>query len=60
MRLSLKLLGVITLSALAVHLFPEVAGAQEIAGRVYGDFPFIGGRVAVWGAAPGRRIWRLR
>ena len=51
MRLSLKLLGAGTLSALALHLFPEVAGAQEIAGRTYGDFPFIGGRVAVWGAA---------
>jgi len=47
----LKLLGAGTLSALALHLFPEVAGAQEIAGRTYGDFPFIGGRVAVWGAA---------
>ncbi len=51
MRLSLKLVGVMSLSALALHLFPEVAGAQEIAGRIYGDFPFIGGRVAVWGAA---------
>jgi len=51
MRLSLKLVGVMSLSALALYLFPEVAGAQEIAGRIYGDFPFIGGRVAVWGAA---------
>ena len=47
----LKLLGVMTLSALALHLFPEVAWAQDIAGRSYGDFPFVGGRVAVWVAA---------
>ena len=49
--MGLKLLGVMTLSALALHLFPEVAGAQDIAGRTYGDFPIIGGRVAVWIAA---------
>ncbi len=33
MILGLKLAGVMTLSALALYLFPEVAGAQEIAGR---------------------------
>jgi cytochrome bd-type quinol oxidase subunit 1 len=50
--MSLKLLGVMSLAALALHLFPEVAWAQEIAGgRTYGDFPFVGGRVAVWVAA---------
>jgi len=48
----LKLFAVMSLSALAVHLFPEVAWAQEIAGgRSYGDFPIVGGRVAVWVAA---------
>ena len=49
--MGLKLLGVMTLSALALHLFPEVAWAQDIAGRSYGDFPLVGGRVAVWVAA---------
>ena len=48
---SLKLLGVMSLSALALHLFADVAWAQDIAGRDYGDFPVIGGRAAVWIAA---------
>ncbi len=49
---SLKLLGILSLSALALHLFAEVAWAQQIAGgRTYGDFPVVGGRVAVWVAA---------
>ncbi len=37
--ISLKLLGVMSLSALALHLWPEAIGAQEITGRSYGDFP---------------------
>ena len=49
--ISLKLLGVMSLSALALHLWPEAIGAQEITGRSYGDFPVVGGRVAVWVAA---------
>ena len=49
--LSLKLLGVMSLSALALHLWPDAIGAQEITGRSYGDFPVVGGRVAVWVAA---------
>ena len=49
--MSLKLLGTMSLAALALHLFPEVAWAQEIAGRTYGNFPLVGGRVAVWVAA---------
>ena len=49
---SLRLLGMMSLSALALHLFSEVVWAQEIAGgRTYGDFPVVGGRVAVWVAA---------
>jgi len=48
----LRLFAVMSLSALAFHLFAEVAWAQEIAGgRTYGDFPIVGGRVAVWVAA---------
>ena len=48
----LRLFAVMSLSALAFHLFAEVAWAQEIAGgRSYGDFPIVGGRVAVWVAA---------
>ena len=49
--MSLKLLRAASLGALALHLFSEVAWAQEIAGRAYGDFPLVGGRVAVWVAA---------
>ena len=50
--MSLKILRAASLAALALHLFPEVAWAQEIAGgRAYGDFPLVGGRVAVWVAA---------
>ena len=49
--MSLRLLKAASLGALALHLFPEVAWAQEIAGRAYGDFPLVGGRVAVWVAA---------
>jgi cytochrome bd-type quinol oxidase subunit 1 len=49
--ISLKLVGVLSLTALALHLFPDVAWAQDIAGRDYGDFPVIGGRAAVWIAA---------
>lgn len=49
--ISLKLLGVMSLSALALHLWPEAIGAQEVTGRSYGDFPVVGGRVAVWVAA---------
>jgi len=53
--ISLKLLGVMSLSALALHLFADVAWAQDLAGRDYGDFPVIGGRAAVWIAS---RKWR--
>ena len=49
--MSVKLLKAASLGALALHLFPEVAWAQEIAGRAYGDFPLVGGRVAIWVAA---------
>ena len=49
--MSLKLLGAMSLATLALHLFPEAAWAQEISGRTYGDFPLVGGRVAVWVAA---------
>jgi cytochrome bd-type quinol oxidase subunit 1 len=49
---SLKLLRAASLATLALHLFPEISWAQEISGgRTYGDFPLVGGRVAVWVAA---------
>ena len=50
--MSLKLLRAASLATLALHLFPEISWAQEISGgRTYGDFPLVGGRVAVWVAA---------
>ena len=48
---ALKFLGALGLMGLAFQLFPDVAWAQDIPMREYGDFPMVGSRVAVWVAA---------
>jgi cytochrome d ubiquinol oxidase subunit I len=48
---ALKFLGALGLMGLAFQLFPDVAWAQDIPMREYGDFPMVGSRVAVWIAA---------
>ena len=47
----LKLLGALGLLTLVFQIFPDVASAQGVAMREYGDFPLVGSRVAVWVAA---------
>ena len=36
------------LLAVIVHVFPEASWAQDVAARRYGDFPFVGSRIAIW------------
>ncbi len=43
-----KALGAFGLLAVAVHVFPEAAWAQEVASRQYGTFPLVGSRIAIW------------